>query len=44
MISPSLAMAAATIAICSGVAVTLDWPMPDSAVCGGSGAGITTAA
>ena len=28
MTTPSLAMPAATIAICSGVAVTSNWPMP----------------
>ncbi len=31
--SPSWAIAAETMAICSGVAVTSNWPMPDSAVC-----------
>jgi len=36
MTMPPLAMPAATIAICSGVAATSDWPMPDNAVWGWS--------
>ena len=36
MTSPPLAMPAATIAICSGVAATSYWPMPDWASCGAS--------
>ena len=31
---PPLAMPAATIAICSGVARTSNWPMADWPVCG----------
>ncbi len=34
MTSPSLATPAATIAICSGVTRTSNWPMADCAVCG----------
>ena len=37
MTVPPLAMPAATIAICMGVAATSYWPMADSAVCGSSG-------
>ena len=34
---PLLAIPDATIAICSGVAATSNWPIADSAVCGSSG-------
>ncbi len=34
---PPLAIPDATIAICSGVAATSNWPIADSAVCGSSG-------
>ena len=36
MTVPPLAIAAATIAICSGVADTSNWPMPDCPVCASS--------
>ena len=32
---PSLAIAEATMAICSGVAAVSNWPMEDSATCVG---------
>ena len=35
MTTPPLATAAATIAICSGVTRTSNWPIADCAVCGG---------
>ncbi len=37
MRTPSLAIAEPSIAICSGVARTSNWPMPDIAVCALSG-------
>src|SRR5215468_27791 len=33
---PPLAIAAATIASCSGVSVSLNWPIDDNAICAGS--------